>query len=132
MRERVHIMTLNLPLPPSVNNAFVARYGSHRTAKSGAYKFWLNQVDEEMIGGPELHPGPYGLWVGLPVAMRGDIDNRVKLLSDVLHEKLAVVSDDKLMRGLYVGRVDGMAADRCAVTVVSWFMWPSYCKMRFD
>ena len=125
-------MTLDLPLPPSVNSAFVARYGSSLTAKSGAYKFWLKLLAEETGILPELHPGHYGLWVDLPLTMRGDIDNRVKLLSDALHGELAVVADDKLMRGLYVGRVNGLPPERCTVTIVSWFRWLDYCKMQLS
>lgn len=136
MRETAQIVTVNLPLPPSVNKAFSARRGSHLTMKTAAYRFWERQVYEEHPNGgalPRLKTGHYGFWLDLPAGMRGDIDNRIKLLSDVLRDKgLGAVIDDGDMKGLYVGFCVGLANDRCAVTVVTLPAWPAYVCMRIE
>ena len=140
MRARRTIVSLSLPLPPSVNKAFAARRGSHLTMKTASYRFWEQQVREEHGRGerlPMLFEGArYGLWIDLPSAMRGDIDNRVKLISDVLCTPgtkdygLGIVLDDKKMRGLHVEHLDGIAGDTCRVTVVQRSDWPGYVMMR--
>ncbi len=140
-RERRTIVTLDLPLPPSVNRAFAARRGSHLTMKTASYRFWMQEIKETYGRGdslPTLGGAPYGLWIDLGPKVRGDIDNRVKLLSDVLKRPepgkygLGVVVDDREMWGLHVELVDGLARDRCRVTVVRMAEWPSYVVMRMD
>lgn len=122
------IVTVELPLPPSVNKAFAARRGSHLLMKSAAYRFWAKQVEEDCPVGIALVPGRYGLWIDLPDGMRGDIDNRVKLLSDMLGN-LHIVQDDAHMDDLHVCR-RGAPKDRCIATVVTTTEWRSYCEMR--
>lgn len=141
-RRAASLVALSLPLPPSVNKAFASRRGSHLTMKTETYRFWERQVrDENGNGGllPYLAPGDYGLWLDLPPAMRGDIDNRVKLVSDILKlpgktspSGLGVVVDDGFMKGLYVGFSDGLKPGRCAVTVVSMAVWCGYVCMRME
>ena len=142
MRERAHLVSVNLPTPPSVNKAFAARRGSHLTMKTADYRFWERQVFEEHGYGqylPVLEPGSYGLWLDLNPAMRGDIDNRIKLVSDILKgpgktspNALGVVIDDGHMKGLHVEFLPGLAEQRCTVTVVSLATWPSYVVMRME
>lgn len=108
--------------------------------KTAAYRFWLRQVQEEHGQGqnlPVLVDGKYGLWLDLPRGMRGDIDNRVKLVSDILKrpekaspDALGVVADDGLMKGLHVEFADGLPADRCVVTLVTTAAWPGYVCLR--
>lgn len=85
---------------------------------------------------PRLHLGcVYGLWLDLPGKMKGDVDNRTKLISDVLAEAggLGIVADDKLMRAHYVGFLDGLPADRCIATVVELnHNWPDYVTLRLS
>lgn len=135
------VITLDLPLPPSVNSAFAARRGSHLTMKTAAYRFWLQEIKELHGRGdnlPWIGGRPYGLWIDLAPNVRGDIDNRVKLLSDILKrpEKsghgLGVVVDDSAMWGLHVELCGGTPRDRCRVTVVEMASWPSYVCMRME
>ena len=135
------VITLDLPLPPSVNSAFAARRGSHLTMKTAGYRFWLQEVKELHGRGdnlPWIGGRPYGLWIDLAPNVRGDIDNRVKLLSDILKrpEKsghgLGVVVDDSAMWGLHVELCGGMPRDRCRVTVVEMSSWPGYICMRVE
>lgn len=134
------LVSIELPLPPSVNKAFEARRGTHRLMKTAAYKFWLKQVQDECPDGvwqalPRLDRGTYGLWIDLPAKMVGDIDNRVKTLSDVLRKPnkgeygLAIVFDDAHMDALYVERSNAKPG-RAIATVVTMADWPSYIAMR--
>lgn len=135
-RSRHHLVSVNLPLPPSVNSAFASRFGSHRTAKSASYRFWLATVFDEVNANglpPALHVDlHYGLWLDLPRKMRGDVDNRTKLISDVMTENggLGIVRDDKLMKANYACYIDGLAPDRCIATVVTFKNWPDYMTVR--
>lgn len=142
-RNIVSIVSVNLPLCPSSNKAFVSRSGSHLLMKTAICRFWEKLVREEHKQGadlPTLGSVAYGLWVDLPANMRGDIDNRVKLLSDALQTGneslrtdsyyLGVVANDKNMAALHVERLAGLPADRCVATVVRLSQWSSYVSMR--
>jgi Holliday junction resolvase RusA-like endonuclease len=158
MNDRVQQaqVSVELPLPPSTNRAFAARNGSHRTMKTGITRFWMKQCKEEVSAMlprtfglravkdelaaalPRLFGGPYGLWIDLPKGMQGDIDNRVKLLSDMLCQMkgnitndfgLGIVKDDRQMAALYVGRIR-MPPERCVATVVILEDWPAYVALR--
>lgn len=132
------VVTLELPLPPSVNASFTSRRGTHLLMKTAAYRLWTRAVQDEQPNWqalPLLRRGLYGLWISLPDKMRGDIDNRVKLLSDVLRHPnkgefgLAIVHDDAHMDALYVER-GGAPPDRVIATVVTMADWPSYLELR--
>ena len=139
------LVAFELPLPPSVNAAFASRgAGSHRTLKTAEYRQWQREVREEFGDHgeqlPRLNQGRYGLWIDLPVenAMKGDIDNREKLLSDVLclpsprHGRwgLGVVVDDAAMRAKHTERLSGLAWGRCRVAVVVYDKWIDYLLSR--
>lgn len=139
------LVAFELPLPPSVNAAFASRgAGSHRTLKTAEYRMWQREVREEFGEHgerlPRLEQGRYGLWIDLPVEhdMRGDIDNREKLLSDVLclpsprHGRwgLGVVVDDSFMRSKHTDRLSGLARGRCRVAVVLYDQWTDYIMNR--
>ena len=139
------IVAFELPLPPSVNSAFASgRSGSHRTIKTAEYRAWQREVREEFGDHgealPRLCQGRYGLWIDLPVEheMRGDIDNREKLLSDVLclpapkHSRwgLGVVVDDYFMRSKHTDRLSGLGRGRCRVAVVVYSKWSEHGPVR--
>lgn len=129
------VVSVDLPLPPSVNAAFAARRGSHLLMKTAAYTQWVSTVREE-YSGRQLQAaggGKYGLFLILPRCMRGDIDNRVKLVSDILSGppgesvagrfSLGVVADDADMEFLYVGRSYWVDDGRCTAVVVPTERW---------
>lgn len=137
------VVTLELPILPSVNAAFASRRGSHLLMKTAAYRAWTRAVQDEHGDGsllPCLPAGKFGLWLSLPATMRGDIDNRVKLVADVLRAPggagnarhsfgLHVTSDDAHMDALYVER-GGAPPERVIATVVTLADWPAYLEMR--
>jgi len=129
------VVLLDLPLPPSVNNAFASRAKSHLTQKTQAYRFWGRRVHDEFGSGerlPVLAPGEYGLLIELPSTMKGDSDNRTKLLSDILRPAtketfgLGVVVDDRLMRPHYVDFTDVLPRDRVRLRVITAALWRPY------
>ena len=109
--------------------------------KTGVARFWEQACREEFKRlPPRLFGGAYGLWIDLPMNLKGDIDNRVKLLSDMMCEAklkgnatynfgLAVVKDDKDMQALYVGKLR-MEPYRCMATIVILQDWPNYVALR--
>ena len=131
-RPVAQIVSLVLPVPPSVNKAFAsARAGSKFVVKTAAYGFWLREVQGWFGAGkglPILAPGPYGMFLTLPRQMRGDIDNRIKLTSDILKRPngtswgLGVVEDDGDMKALYVEqtRDDKHTIDVIVTTMAAW------------
>ena len=75
---------------------------------------------------PQLRPGYYGLIILYDVSMRGDTDNRIKLLSDVVKtpndknpKRLGIVEDDKFMRPLYVDFAEGVGEGRVSLVLAS-------------
>lgn len=133
-RVQQEVFRVELPLPPSVNAAFMSgRAGSKFLAKSAAYIFWLGQV-EDVYGRakspvlPIAAPGRLFVRVDLPESMRGDVDNRIKLVLDVLRPTretdqgkryygLGVIQDDALVDWVLIGR--GRHADRQAHVTVA-------------
>ncbi|MBK9156768.1 MAG: hypothetical protein IPM11_01330 [Micropruina sp.] len=110
--------------------------------RTAIYRFWMRGVEETYGAGgglPWIGRRPYGLWIDLAPKVKGDIDNRVKLLSDVLKKPgaehdhgLGVVEDDALMKALYVGLCDGLPERTCRVTVVVLTEWFYYVRMRLE
>lgn len=141
-RPRASLVSVNLPLPPSVNRAFASGVaGSHRTMKTAAYRFWQQTVCDEQrnIEYPtQLVRGPYCMWIDLPAGARGDTDNRTKILADIVrqHERnsgyrLCIVEDDKHMGAHYVSPgLTGIAPNRCVVTLVAEPAWRDYVALR--
>lgn len=110
--------TLKLPIPPSVN----AAYGNRKSGKGpGRYKtrsykrwigiagIWLMSAGMFKRGNCPLVDGPASIVLRLPVNIRGDIDNRLKVaidymvsrqftLDDSTHRSVTACKDPKLGR----------------------------------
>lgn len=107
--------TIILPLPPSLNNIFGNKPKFLRGIKKGgrfktqAYKAWLTAAGWTLkADGAWYVAGPVRVSVRLPEKMRGDIDNRVKPLLDILvaHKR---IDDDKNVKQLSVSKCWGDA-----------------------
>lgn len=98
-------MTLRLPIPPSVNAAYVNIPGVGRIA-SKRLKAWKKEAGwQVLIQKPQRVIGPYTLDITLPRKTPGDISNRIKAAEDLLVE-LSVTSDDSLNQGITIRRGD--------------------------
>lgn len=97
--------------PPSLNNAFVNVRGKGRVPSKAAVAWKKAARADIMLQRPALirsgaiiKPGRrWACEIHLPLTLKGDIDNRVKLLVDVLGE-MQITPDDSCMDFLVVSR----------------------------
>ncbi|MEO1187986.1 MAG: hypothetical protein AAFW60_02860 [Pseudomonadota bacterium] len=103
---------LDLPLGPSVNGMFPGRT---RRRKSNAYVVWIQAAGWEInIQKPKpLGPGRYEVAIQVPEKMRGDADNRIKAVLDLLVSRGLTPDDDKA--DCSVKRSADVPAGRCHV-----------------
>lgn len=98
-------MTLRLPIPPSVNSAYANIPGVGRIA-SKRLKNWKREAGWQiLIQKPTRVHGPYNLTITVPKRMKGDLDNRLKGIIDLLCE-LRITPDDSQMHGVTIRRGD--------------------------
>lgn len=113
-------LVLHFPTPISVNAAYANRKrgkGKGRY-KTGDYRRWLARADEALI--QQKHAwhnrdidGPLVLEIKLPLSTRGDVDNRVKVLSDYLVSR-RITPDDRHHQKVSIERAD---VPCCVVTI---------------
>jgi len=104
------VLTLTLPVAPSVNSAWINRRGSRGRGriKSAKYQAWLKQADASyLLQKKEVLAvrGPYRCGMIFPRKLRGDLDNRTKLILDWMVSR-GLTSDDKFLQGLHCVRDD--------------------------
>jgi Holliday junction resolvase RusA-like endonuclease len=108
---------LKLPVPPSVNNAFV-NVPKRGRVKSKKYKSWLKEADAwyQIQHLHKLKPilGPRSIHIRLP-KLRGDASNYIKLVEDYLVSR-GLTGDDKLNVSVTI-EVDPGETQFCWVTV---------------
>lgn len=108
--------TVTLPLPPSANNLFKA-VGRGR-AKTQEYKDWIEFAGWALM---RERPSPvderYALLLALPQAMRGDLDNRLKAVGDLLVSH-KLTPDDRHADLVMAHRSKAVSGAACIVTVV--------------
>ena len=108
---------IDLPLVPSLNNAYGnksngnGRYAKPHIKAWKAEAGWIIQLAESCP-----IDGPYRLTVLVPAKMRGDVDNRVKLASDLLSE-MRVIPNDRHAVETTCRRDASIADGRCAIVV---------------
>ena len=113
------MLTIRLPLPPSVNNMFGVARTTGRRFKSRTYKRWCEDADFELVrqrANKVRLPGKYSIIIGCPQGMRGDVDNRVKAILD-LFVRWGITDDDKHCRRMVAEKVAGIERDTCIVTI---------------
>lgn len=146
-REILPIVSLRLPLVPSINAAFASNPKNPKVLiKTAVCRAWEDAVEDRFRHQvlPRLAKGEYGLWLTVPERMRGDIDNRVKMTSDVLtclkrgspgeavrkaRFKLEIVDDDVFMDRLYVARSREIPDNEMDVTLVTMSEWASFVRL---
>ena len=107
---------IRLPIPPSTNHLFANRLGLGRV-KTGHYKAWLTEAGLKLkLQHPMPVHGRYSLLIRIPQGLQGDIDNRIKAVSDLLVAH-AIVIDDRHAWRITVERA---AVTECEVEVASY------------
>jgi Holliday junction resolvase RusA-like endonuclease len=100
---------IELPLPPSTNNLFINLPGKGRV-RSGAYKAWERQASASLtFASWDMPTKPYTVTIRLNMDHRGDIDNRVKAVLDLL-VRHGVLEGDQWVNELHVYRDRTVAA----------------------
>lgn len=109
---------LELPMPPSVNACYRNVAGKGRV-KTGALRNWRNDAQGyflEIKKDLRPIPGPYKLTIRVPQDMRGDGDNRIKPVSDLLVD-LKLTPDDRHCQEFHVIRSPEVREHFCLIEV---------------
>lgn len=108
-------MRFDLPLGPSVNQMFP---GKARRFKSREYRSWISEAGWTIRAHrpPPMRMGPYSVLIRVPEKMRGDPDNRIKAVVDLLVTN-SVTPDDKHAHRITVERHPEAYPGRCVVYV---------------
>lgn len=89
-----------LPVPPSANNLFANRRRGGRY-KTKRYLEWIKKAGAEvLLARPRPIQGSYALSLTLP-KIRGDADNRIKAVNDLLVD-MCLVGDDSQCKSIRV------------------------------
>jgi Holliday junction resolvase RusA-like endonuclease len=116
------MLKFSLPLAPSANNAFANRKGGtgFGRMKSARYRAWIKQADTYyMLQRLQTEPtitGPYTCRMVFPPKMRGDLENRSKLILDWMVSR-GLTPDDKHLRGLTLERDNAFNTDHVWIVV---------------
>lgn len=95
---------LILPLPPSLNNAFVNAPDGKGRWPSRDYSRWRKAAGQALtLQAWDMPSKPYAITIRLNIDHRSDIDNRVKPVLDLL-VKHGVLAGDQWVNELHVYR----------------------------
>lgn len=108
-------LTLDLPLPPSINRTSGKRLGNEHWL----VKAWRRQADAHLMATRQsryikLVKGTVSIRIIWDLQNLADIDNRIKYLLDYL-QRLGIVTNDNKVRGLHIDY--GVAPAGCRVIV---------------
>lgn len=110
---------IELPLPPSANALFrqAAFKGGKGRTVSPAYAAWRLEAGEVLKGQPWPEcAAPYAITIAVNIDRKGDIDNRIKPILDLL-VKHGVIVGDQWVDALFVRRDRTVAG--CTVHIES-------------
>ena len=110
------VVTLTLPLPPSVNMAWTNVPGKGRV-RTPEYRRWHKLAfDELTLQRPGKIPGRFAIVINVGrIKRRADVDNRSKALLDLLSG--VVTEDDAMCERLSIGWSDDVPAERVTIDV---------------
>lgn len=110
------MIRLTLPVPPSLNHAFANAPGIGRV-KTKAYKAWITGAGWHLKAQGPLVPLIGEVTVEIRIGLRGnrgDVDNRVKGVLDLL-VRHHIIEDDRKVRKVSAEWADDIGA--CEVTI---------------
>lgn len=117
-------LTFVLPTPTSVNHLYRPGPTPGSRKRTDAANRWLATAKQEIMAQrgampkKALRPGPYAVRIRLSLDDPGDVDNRAKLILDVLHH-MKVTPDDSWCYNLSIGRSASVNPGFAVVTVRS-------------
>jgi hypothetical protein len=118
------MITLTLPMPPSVNNLHIGTGKNCR--RHPTYEAWIQEagwriVEARAQWATKALPADAWYWtdIRLPHTHLGDSDNRIKALHDLLWT-MQVTPDDKWLLGGTYMRAHDVEPGTCTVTATSF------------
>lgn len=110
------VVTLTLPLPPSVNMAWTNVPGKGRV-RTPEYRRWHKLAfDELTLQRPGRISGRFAIVINVGrIKRRCDVDNRSKAILDLLAS--VVTDDDAMCERMSIGWADDVPAERVVVIV---------------
>jgi Holliday junction resolvase RusA-like endonuclease len=109
---------LELPLPPSLNSCY-RNVPVKGRVKTGALRNWRNDAQGHfLLAKKSIEPvtSSYKLTVHIPQAMRGDGDNRLKPIADLLVD-LKLTPDDRHCQEFHIIRSPNIREHFCLIEV---------------
>jgi Holliday junction resolvase RusA-like endonuclease len=118
-------VTFDLPICPSTNMLYAnipARNGRGGRVKTTVYRNWIKAARAELwaqkpAGGFPFFHGEFWIVIHVPLAMRGDVDNRAKAAIDFLKRGAGVIPDDNKTYAATVTRDPTVPAGRCFIAI---------------
>src|SRR6185312_1897533 len=113
------IFRVELPIVPSLNNAYAGSAASRRRFAVERHRNWKTEAGwlVKMANPPKID-GPYKFLILVPSGMAGDVSNRIKLAEDLLVD-IGVTPDDHLAIEAAARRDHSVPNGRCVVVVES-------------
>jgi Holliday junction resolvase RusA-like endonuclease len=110
------VISVMLPLPPSANHAFrnVAGRGRVTSPDYKAWKMHAGLLLKVRAAGQSVEASKYEVEIIVPAKMRGDIDNRIKPIVDLLVAS-GRVCDDRHMQSVMISRSAHVEDGQCKV-----------------
>ena len=113
------MIRVELPVPPSTNNAYANRKGGGGRFPSKAHRQWKKDAGWALQAAKVGKVvGPYKLSILLPIDLRGDVSNRIKLAEDLLVEH-GVTPDDHNAASVLSHRSAVVPPGKCLIIVES-------------
>ena len=111
--------SIQLPLPPTANNAYPTNWRTKRRYLSGPARAWKESAGWMICAAkPPKLTGPYTFTIRIPEGARGDADGYVKLPQDLLYE-LGVTPNDRKAQDSRGTRDAGVKPRTCILIVES-------------
>lgn len=110
---------IRLPIPPSTNNLFVTR--GRKRVISPAYRAWRTEAGLRLnVQRPQSHAKSRRLAVAIhvPDTVRGDLDNRIKGLLDLIVDH-GLIADDRFIDSIQITRGPCLIDDEITLDI-----WP--------
>lgn len=111
------MISLTLPIPPSLNNMFGNKKVGKGRYKTKPYTDWIDRALIAIRNAgvtPEKKIKFFKLVIFLPAKMRGDGDNRPKGIFDIL-KRAKIIVDDRYCRGSTWDFRDDIPIDFCVI-----------------
>lgn len=90
-------------VPPSLNSMYMYLRKGRVTTRE--YEAWKTAMGKELLPIQPIKSEKYALYIQIPRKTRGDIDNRIKAISDLL-VSVGATPDDRHMDRLQIERAD--------------------------